>query len=75
MGRIYGAIVGAIQGTVLGLLISLFLGTFRVFFPCDIIAGCSLVCAVIGYICGEKIVSFLADEISRIMEYLPNGPN
>ena len=75
MSRIFGLIAGAIQGAVLGLLISLALGNFRVVFPYDIITACAFICAVIGFVYGERVVDFLTDVIHKIMDILPHGPN
>ena len=75
MSRLFGLIVGAIQGAVLGLLISLALRNFCVVFPYDIIALCALICAVIGFVYGERVVDFLTDIIHRILDLFPHGPN
>jgi len=75
MSRLFGLVIGAIQGALLGLLISLALSNFRIFFPCDIIAGTALFCAVLGYIFGEQVVDFFTDVIRKILDFLPHGPN
>jgi len=75
MNCIFGFVVGAIQGGILGLLISLTLHNFNVFFPCDIIAACAFVCAVVGFIYGERVVDLLTDIIHNIIDFLPHGPN
>ncbi|APZ91221.1 hypothetical protein Fuma_00807 [Fuerstiella marisgermanici] len=68
-------VIGAIQGALLGLLISLAVDNFRIFFPCDIIAFSALLCAVIGYIFGERVVEYLTDLIRKVLDYLPHGPS
>lgn len=75
MSRLFGMVIGAIQGALLGLLISLAVGKFRIFFPFDIIIGTALLCAVIGYIFGERVVEYLTDLIRKVLDHLPHGPN
>jgi len=75
LSRLFGLVVGAIHGATLGLLISLALHQFQIFFPYDIIFACTLSFALIGFICGERIVDFLKDIIQSVLDSTLHGPD